>query len=272
LRAQGSLPPLFIIHGLGGSALLFRSLSARLPGDQPVFAITLPSGTVNSISEVAIETLAARYIEQIRLMHPTGPYNIAGHSFGALIAFEMAVQLGRTGEAPGLLALIEGDRHMIRDKSAEAVAAGHMLKLYQAKIKSLAEKGIAEVVRRRIGHIKLMRGVRLAQNSVAHPESARKPFEAKELLVLEARRYQPTPYTGKALLLRARDEVREPANRDLGWADLIGAGLEIVDIPGAHLTIFDEPNVSILASELNERLRSSHRPHVRSCDSQVCVN
>ena len=73
-------------------------------------------------------------------------------------------------------------------------------------------------------------------------------------MALAAKDYNPGIYAGSAVLFRAKDEVRSEADRDLGWAELVSEGLQIVDIPGGHLTIFDEPNVAILAAALIERI------------------
>jgi amino acid adenylation domain-containing protein len=256
LRAQGSKPPLFIVHGLGGSTLLFRSLSAHFDRDQPVYGITLPSGVVRDRSEIEIKTLASKYVKEIRTISPSGPYYISGHSFGTLIAFEIAAQIAQSGERIGLLALIEGDRNLTKRVPAafdQPATPAFALRRYQAKLKSLTEKGVAEVFRRRVEHIKLHRRVKLAEKAV-EGRLSEADFDAKTLMVLAGRDYKPSFYAGEVVLFRAKDEVRREADRDLGWAEIVGEGLRIVDIPGGHLTIFDEPNVKILAAALSERL------------------
>lgn len=41
----------------------------------------------------SIDDLADFYIRQIRTVQPYGPYIITGYSYGACVAFEMALQL-----------------------------------------------------------------------------------------------------------------------------------------------------------------------------------
>jgi amino acid adenylation domain-containing protein len=256
LRAEGSSSPLFIVHGLGGSALLFRSLAAHMSQDQPVYGVTLPSGVVHDGNEMKVKALASKCLEEIRLICPTGPYYLSGHSFGALIALEMAAQLARSGEQIGLLAFIDSDRNLARHFEGaydDAATPALVLRRYQAKLKSLTEKGVLEVFRRRVEYIKLRKRMKLAQKAAEHEVSSG-GFEAKELMALAARDYSPALYPGSAVLFRAKDEVRSKADRDLGWAELISEGLQIVDIPGGHLTLFDEPNVEVLAAAFTERL------------------
>jgi amino acid adenylation domain-containing protein len=256
LRTEGAKPPLFLIPGLGGSVLLFRSLAARLDADQPVYGVALPSGIVRDRAEVEVKTLAAKYLEEIRAMCPSGPYQIGGHSFGALIAFEMAAQLTQCGEQVGLLAFIDGDRNFAKrfnEVFEDPATPSLVLRRYQAKLKSLIEKGATEVVRRRVEYIKLRKRVKLAQRA-AEGDFSTSAFDAKEMMAVMAKDYNPIPTAMSAVLFRARDEVRSVANYDLGWSGLATKGFQIVDIPGQHLTIFDEPNVAVLAAALTERL------------------
>lgn len=40
-----------------------------------------------------MSTIAEYYVKQIKTIQPKGPYVFAGYSFGAGVAFEMALQL-----------------------------------------------------------------------------------------------------------------------------------------------------------------------------------
>ena len=44
-----------------------------------------------------VEDMAARYVREIRLLQPEGPYFLGGHCLGGVIAFEMAQQLHAAG-------------------------------------------------------------------------------------------------------------------------------------------------------------------------------
>lgn len=54
-----------------------------------------------------VEALAAHYVSLLRTVQPTGPYHIGGHSFGGLVAFEMAQQLVSAGEQVAALILMD---------------------------------------------------------------------------------------------------------------------------------------------------------------------
>ncbi|KAK2112407.1 hypothetical protein P7K49_012154 [Saguinus oedipus] len=84
---QSSERPLFLVHPIEGSTIVFHSLASRLSiptyGLQCTRAAPLDS----------IHSLAAYYIDCIRQVQPEGPYRLAGYSYGACVAFEMCSQL-----------------------------------------------------------------------------------------------------------------------------------------------------------------------------------
>ena len=63
-------------------------------------------------------------------------------------------------------------------------------------------------------------------------------------------------YPGRIHLFRALEQpfgcVEE---RSLGWSHLAAGGLEIIDTPGYHMEILEEPNVAPLAAALAKVLR-----------------
>ncbi|GFO47692.1 fatty acid synthase-like [Plakobranchus ocellatus] len=84
---QNGLKPLFIVHPIEGSAISLSKLAKCLPC--PVYAIQL---TVEA-PLTSIEDLAGFYLKQLRTVDPSGPYRLAGYSFGAVVALEIANQL-----------------------------------------------------------------------------------------------------------------------------------------------------------------------------------
>ena len=51
--------------------------------------------------------MAARYIMDIQILQPEGPYFLTGYCMGGTIAFEMAQQLSQRGQRVDLLALLD---------------------------------------------------------------------------------------------------------------------------------------------------------------------
>ncbi|WP_410968645.1 thioesterase domain-containing protein, partial [Salmonella sp. SAL4443] len=54
-----------------------------------------------------VEEIAKLYIEAMRIIQPTGPYNLAAMCAGSFIALEMCHQLESAGQAIGRLILLD---------------------------------------------------------------------------------------------------------------------------------------------------------------------
>src|SRR5262249_40622738 len=98
-------PPLVCIHPAGGSAFCYLELARALPSTQPVYGVQEPFGMVGS--ELRVEDRAAAYRTELESRVPAGPWHLAGHSFGGLIALEIARQGLASGHASGLVLLLD---------------------------------------------------------------------------------------------------------------------------------------------------------------------
>jgi len=68
--------------------------------------------------------------------------------------------------------------------------------------------------------------------------------------------YVPHEYPGKITLFWCSEQpIRADQDWRLGWSEVAGGGLEVHGIPGRHLTMLTEPNISVLAGELRAALQ-----------------
>ena len=109
LQPLGEGAPFYCLPGIGGDPTHLRTLARRMGTGRPFVALRgglppIPDGPDR------IEDIAARYVEALLARHPGGPILLGGYSLGAIIAYEMAHQLGRGGERVALLALIDTRR------------------------------------------------------------------------------------------------------------------------------------------------------------------
>ncbi|MFE4535422.1 amino acid adenylation domain-containing protein [Streptomyces scopuliridis] len=107
LRESGSRPPLFCVHPAAGIAWSYAGLTGPLGTDQPVYGLQARGLDGEEVLPASLREMAADYVDHIRQVQPTGPYQLLGWSFGGLVAHEMAVQLQLSGEEVGLLAALD---------------------------------------------------------------------------------------------------------------------------------------------------------------------
>jgi thioesterase domain-containing protein len=89
--------PLLLTPGLGGTVLPLAHLVAALSPARRCVGFTARGVDDGREPLTCVEAMAAVHVEEAISAHPYGPFRIAGWSFGALVAFEMGVQLRREG-------------------------------------------------------------------------------------------------------------------------------------------------------------------------------
>jgi thioesterase domain-containing protein len=107
IRTGGALPPLFCIHGIGGTSISYYHLTQHLSPSRPLYGLQHPGMYEPESEPRSVEALASIYIQEIKSVQSSGPYLIAGWSFGGTIAFEIARQLESNGDQVAFLGLID---------------------------------------------------------------------------------------------------------------------------------------------------------------------
>ncbi|XP_043251796.1 fatty acid synthase isoform X1 [Colletes gigas] len=99
--------PIFFVHAIEGMVAAFKSVTTEL--DRPAWGFQC----VKNVPLDSIAELAHFYINEMKTVQKKGPYHIVGYSFGACVAFEMAVQLESAGEVV-VLTLLDGSPEFIK--------------------------------------------------------------------------------------------------------------------------------------------------------------
>jgi thioesterase domain-containing protein/aryl carrier-like protein len=105
LREGNGGTPLFLVHDGAGQLMYASALAAEMPSERTVLG--LPAQPLSAAGSETIEGLAAGLIVRLREAQPHGPYSLGGHSLGGMIAYEMAAQLERVGEAVTRVLLLD---------------------------------------------------------------------------------------------------------------------------------------------------------------------
>lgn len=108
LKSTGSKQPLFLIHPVGGTIFYYIPLAKYLHSDRPIYAIQDPGIMVQERLFSTLTEMALFYIKVIKSYQSSGPYYIAGSSFGANAAVEIARQLQAQNEVVAFIGLIDG--------------------------------------------------------------------------------------------------------------------------------------------------------------------
>jgi thioesterase domain-containing protein/aryl carrier-like protein len=260
LRTQGTRPPLFLIHPVGGQVLAYRRLVELLGGDQPVYGLQ-STELAGKATRTTIEEMATRYLAAIRSAAPAGPYLLGGWSLGGLIGFEIARQLQDAGEEVALLAMLDTYGPLPGSQSAEiAPDDAELMRLFVRDL-GLDASGI-DLPAGQPGTDDLeaitWRGIRLGVLPPAtNPRDVADMFEIFKTNYHAMLIYRPRPYFGDVVLLRATETADPRVPPDRGWQAWVGGTLTIHPLEGNHFTILQEPQVRGLASTLADYLQAA---------------
>lgn len=240
IQAAGSKPPFFCVPGnLGNVFTDLGDLARHLDPEQPFYA--LQDGVQNPAN---IERLAAHYLAEIRTVQPEGPYLLGGICSGGMVAFEMAQQLRRQGQAVELLAVIEPPYvHPPTLKSTYHFTAALLGRFVQ-----------------RAGH----QTRQMTEQASSTEQSAFLRLKAKVVANLWAVfRYAPKPYPGQFDLFLSRGSLQAADARQLHWRELATESVVLHELPGTHNSITGNYNTAIepehmraLAEKLTARIEA----------------
>jgi thioesterase domain-containing protein len=240
------MPPLFCISGKGGSVIALRPLAEALGPEQPLYGVTHHGIDPGSLP-TTLAAIAAIYVDAIRETQPEGPYYLAGYSAGGFIAFEVARQLQRSGQAVAFVALMDTTASRLRAPLLRRYGKYPRIFLRRPGASSVR---FARALLRRFGWS--MRWIRSGGATSWVPD-------------LEANRFYDSlnmhgalrPYAGHVTLLRARfGSATDCPLPDSGWGPLCRGGLKVIEIEGEHETILNS-DVESLADALARELASA---------------
>ncbi|WP_394821839.1 alpha/beta fold hydrolase [Pendulispora albinea] len=98
LQASGHRTPLFCVHPGVGEVLVFVNLAKYFVNERPFYALRARGFGPRESHFGTFEEMVDTYVKAIRAQQPSGPYAVAGYSYGGAVAFEIAKKLEALGE------------------------------------------------------------------------------------------------------------------------------------------------------------------------------
>ena len=244
---------MYIIHGDGLNVLNFSPLAATIDKDQPIYG--LQAKGLNGIDEPSdsLHDITRGYLNEILLHNPTGPYLLAGYSFGGYVAVEMRRQMEEMGKDVKMLIMF--------DTNAEKTEYKDWYALFPRKVKRKVPKMLAFLKLSFLQPITTIKGqTEIISKKILNAKKESKLFyqqvkriQGKHLIAF--RNYQMAPFDNKVYLFKAKICVHYVDDTQfLGWKKYAKKGVEVLDVPGDHLSMFDLPNVQKLALVLQQTL------------------
>jgi len=251
--------PLFVVAGMFGNVLNLRHLALPFSGERAVYGVQARGLIGDAAPHEEVQAAAADYMAEIRALQPQGPYLLAGYSGGGITAYEMAQQLQAAGQEVAVLAML--DTPLPVRPTLSKIDKAHI------KLAELRRKGPAyllEWARNRWAWERARR--RGPQEAVGDGEGGASfnslRIQAAFLRAME--RYETPQWDGPMTLFRppldrhwavsAGQYVtaeKEYVYEDNQWRQY-APRLQVIEVPGDHVSMVLAPNVTVLAQELAE--------------------
>jgi acyl transferase domain-containing protein/thioesterase domain-containing protein len=226
-KPEGNKTPLVFLHGDNCD----HFLPNRIGEDRPYLGFLHLGSDGEKYGFKDVGELADFYLSQLIHYHPEGPFILGGHSFGGIIAYEMAIKLQQLGYEIPLLIL--SDSVLFRRIPVFAPKRG-----IKARIENCLKR---------------------CRCNITHWLGKSLPVSLRNFYIIDnyeklASNYHPPKYSGRVLLLKA--SINEFMGEILNWADF-AENIRIDELQGGHNEIINHPEtineyVRILNEELNK--------------------
>lgn len=236
-RGNGGTPLVWLHDGVG-SIFAAGALAFYLGSGRPVVAIEPAGMGGEGAPPPTVEAMADSYVE---LLRPLGrsEWIVGGHSFGGMLAVEVARRLEAESAKVPLVFAVE----------SELVTAPREVVAVPSRVQRLRDADWQERSR-------LVKG--FVENRVSpQPVGPRLPDEwhtppaILETLGQAGQDYRPAPWEGEMLFVKARQSHNPRAAE--GWAPVVSR-LEIAEVDGDHSGCMREPEVGEVGRILRDRL------------------
>ena len=262
----GNGRPVFIVHGIFGNVLQLKDLAERIRTTRPIYAIQARGADPRQEPHASIAEMVEAYVEVVRSVQPSGPYALAGYSFGGLIAFEMARWLRAHHETVDLLAVLETDLYARylpwRDKLAyRSTLVGRVIKRAGAlPVRAIPGYLLSKLFQ--LAHRLLLRFE--WRRDFVDIDGFSGPLAARyrEMYAIGAREFvsfKPKAYDGKLSVFRSRGPRFGTCDPIPIWRRAVAA-IELFEIDGDHSRIMEKPHVATLAAQFSRCLAATQFP------------
>jgi len=259
LSPGGSRPPILMVAGIGGYAFTYAKFGSLFSKDQPLYALQGVGleGEAESAGRT-IEQVAEIYLAEVTRARPEGPVILAGFSFGALAAYELAIRLERQGREVPLIISFDGFApgypRVLPWPARLKAHAVEFAGLDPAERKQYLAARLHNL-RSRVRHL-MGRGGDEMEDVPFADTNMNERLKNSWANHMQARRAYHTNAVSNAgvLLIRAEIPERWAATTMLdplyGWQDRVRGPVKTVTAPGNHLSVMTLQNQELIVNAI----------------------
>lgn len=217
----------------GASETVFQPWRSALPEGLRLHAVTRP-GRGRRFGERPVLDVAAAVEDTLTQIAPiTSPYAILGHSMGALLAYEVVLEVTRRRWPAPVALVVSGFDAPTHVTATPTRKARHLL----------ADDELLEVVRDFGGTPAELLEPGVAEHFL--------PAIRADLSIIDTYRWEPNEsLTVPILVLRGADDAATSSAGAAAWGDLTTGPVRERVMPGGHFFLYDAGVCAIVAADL----------------------
>ncbi len=256
-RGDTQRPPIIFVHNNHGHVLNYRDVARHIGEDQPFYGIQADVAETSPHFGVSVEEMAERYLKDILVAQPEGPYLIGGFCGSGLIAYEMGRRLIESGHEVALLALLFTGNiaGALPADSPEGGLRGTKRRGGKHRLNSVRRSIYRPLYRLYKSALMLLIRIRVYLNMpltpAMHDHLDQLRFKNFGRL---CRRYIPPTYPGDIALLRlAKQGADAEKDPTYGWRGVVQGEIDVCYLPTDRTNILEE-RAEPVADELRKRI------------------
>lgn len=262
LNSTGKRSPLFLVPGLGGDIEIFRELAGLLDGERLVYAFVPPGKEDGAFPRSSIPEIAALYAAELGSVYKAGRCNIFGWCSGGIVAFELAVRLQKADREIGMFGALDANWPRAI-KSEQSPPRPSLLKILQRKDPVKVLQNQIKKVRRTfdcnlaglLNRLSLPIPERIAVDLHRNSEiRALKRYAPRESLVGDMALYWSSLDPDWDWIDKGKGRLFNSDEALPNWRMRVSGQVELLEVPGDHISSFQPPNLEFFAALLRKRL------------------
>ncbi len=265
IQGQGTQPPLFFLS----APQYARALSNVMGKDQPFYGLNIFAFQTVPEADLNMQLVAKRFVEEMKAIQPQGPYYVGAYCGDARVAMAVVHRLTELNEEIAFFGVIDFFRwrtpRMKRHRQMVQKFGLFNYGLHKLRTRfnfSLIMKQLLiKLSKQKKQFAKLSGGGSATQgNSADKHESNSKLAEDLKIISfinrfeMARRAYPIRPYAGHIDFFLSAEILPEHAPE---FANLGQAGSQVHEISGFHLSLFDEPHLTELATCMQQKMQPS---------------
>lgn len=295
IRAGGDRLPIFFVHDGKGETLLYRTLALKLDAGHAIYGLQPEMRPDGSYTYTRIVDMAAAHVRAMRSVQPEGPYLLTGLCAGGVIAFEMARQLEDAGQRVIFVGIMDAAdvhaqerpfRHTqnrlhrflgtLNNPSAGSTfqRIGKAVPKMLAKTRNLALYELQSRLERfqNARKVQAMRDRAERGDAVVPPSEEDHGLDFLKMYEVAHKEHQPQGVfrSGDVVVFRGLQgdgsQADEPykdiySDPQLGWGPRVDGAVSVIDVPGGHTSMLQEPHVGVLAQAMQASIDAALQRH-----------